>query len=51
MNPLLTIAPSFLLTAGLVYAVAETRARSARRLRDRLDRITGRFHFAPAPAS
>ncbi len=51
MNPLLTIASSFLLTAGLVYAVVETRARSARRLRDRLDRITGRFQFAPSPAS
>ena len=51
MNPLLTIASSFLLTAGLVYAVAEARARSARHLRDRLDRITGRFQFAASPAS
>lgn len=51
MNPLLSIALSFGLTAGLVYAVAEARARSARRLRDRLDQITGRFQFAPSPAS
>ena len=51
MNPLLLIALSFGLTAGLVYAVGEARARSARRLRDRLDRITGRFQFAPSPAS
>jgi len=51
MNPLLSIALSFGLTAGLVYAVGEARARSARRLRDRLDRITGRFQFAPSPAS
>ena len=48
MNPLLLIASSFLLTAGLVYAVAEARARAARRLRDRLDRVTGRFQFTPA---
>ncbi len=51
MNPLLTIASSFLLTAGLVYAVAEARARSARRLRARLDRITGRFQFTAAAAA
>lgn len=50
MSPLLLIALSFGLTAGLVYALAETRARSARRLRARLDRITGRFQFTPAPA-
>lgn len=51
MNPLLTIAASFALTVGLVYAFAEARAQSVRRLRDRLDRITGRFQFAPSPAS
>ncbi len=51
MNPLLDVALSFGLTAGLVYAFAEARARSARRLRDRLNRITGRFQFAPSPAS
>lgn len=51
MNPLLSIAVSFALTAGLVYAAGEVRSRSARRLRDRLDRITGRFGFAPSPDS
>jgi len=51
MNPLLTIASSFLLTAGLVYAAAEARARSRHRLRDRLDRITGRFQPKPPVAS
>jgi len=51
MNPLLDVALSFGLTAGLVYAIGEARARSARRLRDRLDRITGRFQFTPSPAS
>ena len=51
MNPLLSIALSFALTAGLVYAAGEARARSARRLRDRLDRITGRFQFSPSPDS
>lgn len=51
MNLLLMVPFSFLLTAGLVYAVGEARARSARRLRDRLDRITGRFQFAPSPVS
>lgn len=49
MNPLLLIASSFLLTTGLVYAAAEARARSARSLQDRLDRITGRSQFAPSP--
>lgn len=51
MNLLLSIALAFVLTSGLVYAAGEARARSARRLRDRLDRITGRFQFAPSPAS
>lgn len=51
MNSLLIVAVSFGLTAGLVYSVAEVQVRSARRLRDRLDRITGHFQFAPSPAS
>lgn len=51
MTPIVTIAASFLLTTGLVYAVAETRAKSARHLRDRLDRITGGFQFAPPPSA
>jgi tight adherence protein B len=48
MNPILIIGLSFLCTSGLVYAFAETKAQSARRLRDRLDRITGRFSAAPS---
>ncbi len=51
MNSLLIIALSFGLTSGLVYTVTEARSRSARRLRDRLDRITGRFQFVPSPES
>lgn len=51
MNPLLSIALSFGLTAGLVYIVVEAKARSARRLRDRLERITGRFQFTPDPVA
>lgn len=51
LNPYLIVAFSFLLTSGLVYAVAETKARQTRRLRDRLDRITGSFRFVmPAEA-
>lgn len=51
MTQILTIAVSFLLTTGLVYAIAEMRAKSARRLHDRLDRIAGSFQFATAPES
>lgn len=47
MNSYLTITLTFLVTSGLVYGVAETRTRQARRMRDRLDRITGSFRFAP----
>jgi len=45
---MLPIILSFVLAAGLVYALTEARARSARQTKDRLDRITGRF-AAPSP--
>jgi len=50
MTVLLPIILSFVLAAGLVYALTEARARSARQTRDRLDRITGRFAAPPPEA-
>ena len=51
MHPYVIIALSFLCTGSLVYVAAEARARQTRRLRDRLDRVTGRFRFvAPTEA-
>ncbi len=47
MHPYYIIALSFLFTGSLVYAVAEARTRQTRRLRDRLDHVTGRFQFIP----
>lgn len=51
MNSLAVIALSFLLASGLVYAVAEIKTASARRLRDRLDKLTGRFAPLPSPSA
>ena len=51
MNPLLIIGLSFLGASGLVYALAERKALSAQRLRDRLNRITGRFSAAPSSSA
>lgn len=48
MTMLLTVILSFVLASGLVYALTEVRARSARQTRGRLDRMTGRF-AAPLP--
>jgi len=50
MTAFLPIILSFILAAGLVYALTEARARSARQTRDRLDRITGRFASLPPDA-
>ena len=50
MTVLLPIVLSFVLAAGLVYALTEARARSARQTQVRLDRITGRFTPSPPEA-
>ncbi len=50
MSLFLTVLLSFLLAASLVYALTAAQARAAVRLRDRLDRVTGRFTFAPPEA-
>ena len=50
MSLFLTVLLSFLLAASLVYVLTAAQARAAVRLRDRLDRVTGRFTFAPPEA-
>ena len=50
MSALWIIALSFSVTAGLVYALAETRTRSARQMQGRLDRIAGRGRMSAPPA-
>jgi tight adherence protein B len=47
MNPFLTAALSFVLTAGIVYAVMEARTYSARQMQERLGHVTGRFSAVP----
>jgi len=48
MNAFLISALTFLLTVALVYAAGEARTRQGRRVRDRLDRITGSFRALPS---
>jgi tight adherence protein B len=50
MNPSAIAALSFVLAAGLVYALTSARARFAVRLQNRLDRVTGRFTFGSPEA-
>ena len=49
MNPFLIAILSFVLTAGIVYAIIEARTYSARQMQERLGQITGRFSFVPPP--
>ena len=47
MNPFLIAPLCFVLIGGAVYALAEARAGAAGQMRERLDRITGRFSVPP----